>query len=97
MNAHYRDFGFVVPFMLRIGLFISPVFYETASLIPERWRLIDSLNPMVSILGAFRWCLLGTPAPQATDLLVSAGSTAFVLLTGAWYFRRVERFLSDWI
>ena len=96
LNAHYRDFGYIVPFALRIGFFVSPVIYETASLnVPERWRVLYSLNPMVSLLEAFRWSLLGTAGPQLIGLLTSTVATIIVLVTGAWYFRRVERFLAD--
>jgi lipopolysaccharide transport system permease protein len=97
LNAHYRDFGFLVPFMVRIGFFISPVVYETTSLIPEQWRLLASLNPMTSLLGLFRWSLLGTPAPPFLEGLVSGLVAVGLLVSGLWYFRRVERFLSDWI
>jgi lipopolysaccharide transport system permease protein len=95
LNAHYRDFGYIVPFLLQIGFFVSPVIYETASLIPDEWRLLHSLNPMASLLEAFRWSILGSSGPHPVEMLMSALATTFVLLTGAWYFRRVERFLAD--
>jgi len=95
LNAHYRDFGYIVPFLLRIGFFISPVIYETASLIPPQWRPVYGLNPMASLLDAFRWSLLGTEAPSLLSLTISTVALLVVLWTGAWYFRRVERFLSD--
>jgi lipopolysaccharide transport system permease protein len=97
LNAHYRDFGFLVPFVVRVGFFVSPVVYETTSLIPVEWRLVASLNPMTSLLGLFRWSLLGTPAPTGAEVLVSSVVAVGLMLSGLWYFRRVERFLSDWI
>jgi len=95
LNAHYRDFGHIVPFFLQLGLLISPVVYETTSLIPPRWQLLYSLNPMASLLELFRWSVLGVGRPSPGPLAVSVLTLAAVWWTGAWYFRRVERFLSD--
>ncbi len=96
LNAHYRDFGYIVPFLLRIGFFVSPVIYETASLnMPARWHLLYSLNPMSSLLESFRWSLIGTAGPRMIAVVASLVATLFVLVSGAWYFRRVERFLAD--
>jgi len=95
LNAHYRDFGIVIPFALQMGFFISPVVYETSRLIPSEWRWLYGLNPMASLLDAARWCLLGTPGPDAIEMLMSVLATLLVLGTGEWYFRRVERFLAD--
>jgi lipopolysaccharide transport system permease protein len=95
LNAHYRDFGIVVPFVLQMGFFISPVVYETSRLIPVEWRWLYGLNPMASLLEAARWSLLGARGPGAMEILMSVLATLFLLLTGEWYFRRVERFLAD--
>ena len=95
LNVHYRDFGIVVPFALQMGFFISPVVYETSRLIPAEWRWLYGLNPMASLLEAARWCVLGTRGPGAVEMLMSVLATLFILLTGEWYFRRVERFLAD--
>ena len=95
LNAHYRDFGIVVPFALQMGFFISPVVYETSRLIPSEWRWLYGLNPMASLLEAVRWCVLGTSGPGAIEMLMSVLATLLVLVTGEWYFRRVERFLAD--
>lgn len=95
LNAHYRDFGIVVPFLLQMGFFLSPVVYETSQLIPNDWRWLYGLNPMASLLEAARWSLLGTRGPSATEMLLSIVATLFVLVSGGWYFRRVERFLAD--
>lgn len=94
LNAHYRDFGIVVPFAMQMGFFISPVVYS-ATLIPTEWRWLYGLNPMASLLEAFRWSLFGVGGPGPVEMLMSVLATLLVLLTGEWYFRRVERFLAD--
>jgi lipopolysaccharide transport system permease protein len=97
LNVRYRDVGHVVPFLVQFGLYISPVGY-TASIVPERWRLAYSLNPLVGIIDGFRWCLLGEPAePYWPGVLMSVVSTALLLLIGIWYFRRTERTFADLI
>ena len=95
LNAHYRDFGIVVPFALQIGLIVSPAVYETATVIPTEWRWLYGLNPMASLLEAFRWSVFGLRGPGAVEILMSVLATLLVLLSGEWYFRRVERFLAD--
>ncbi|HEY0982775.1 MULTISPECIES: ABC transporter permease [unclassified Schlesneria] len=94
LNAHYRDFGYVVPFMLQLGMVVSPVLYES-SLIPSEWIGLYHLNPMAALLDSFRWTLFGTNAPHGTLVLISLTSLTCLLLSGAWYFRRVDRFLAD--
>jgi lipopolysaccharide transport system permease protein len=95
LNVEYRDFRYIVPFIVQFGLFISPIAFTTAD-VPERWRLLYSLNPMVGIIDGFRWCILrGRPSldlPAAGLCVAIAGST---LLLGAWYFRRMERSFAD--
>ena len=61
LNVEYRDFRYIVPFIVQFGLFISPIAYTTAD-VPERWRLLYSLNPMVGIIDGFRWCILARPS-----------------------------------
>ncbi|WP_459555467.1 ABC transporter permease [Lacunimicrobium album] len=95
LNAIYRDVQFIVPFMLQIGMFISPVVYEMNATIPEKWRWLYSLNPMAGILELFRWSILGLPAPSFSSLAISLSGTLLVLLGGMFYFRRMERFFSD--
>ena len=95
LNVEYRDFRYVVPFIVQFGLFISPIAYTTAD-IPERWRLVYSLNPMVGIIDGFRWSILGGHPPldlQAAGFC--AAVTASTLMLGAWYFRRMERTFAD--
>ena len=95
LNVEYRDFRYVVPFIVQFGLFISPIAYTTAD-IPKRWQTLSALNPMVGIIDGFRWCLLGGRPPL--DLRVAGFSvvvTGVSLLLGTWYFRRMERSFAD--
>jgi len=93
MNARYRDVRVVLPFLIQIWLFASPVAYSP-SLVPEEWRFIYELNPMVGVIGGFRWALLGEALPTSA-LVISMLVTAGVLAGGVWYFRRVEQTLAD--
>ena len=95
LNVEYRDFRYIVPFIVQFGLFVSPVAIETSS-VPEEWRLVYSLNPMVGIIDAFRWCLLAgrVPLDMLTLGISIAVSVAFLTL-GIWYFRKTERRFAD--
>jgi lipopolysaccharide transport system permease protein len=95
LNVEYRDFRFLVPFIVQFGLFISPVAYTIAD-VPESWRRLYALNPLVGIIEGFRWCILG--APRSLDAYTVVSSflvTASTLLLGTWYFRRMERTFAD--
>jgi len=93
-NVRYRDVRYVIPFLVQIWLFATPVAYS-GSLIPERWRPLYGLNPMVGVVEGFRWALLGTePAPGAM-LAASAGMALLLLVSGVHYFRRVEDRFAD--
>lgn len=94
LNAHYRDFGYVVPFMLQLGMIVSPVLYES-SLIPAKWNGLYHLNPMAALLDSFRWSFVGTSPPRWEGVLISLLSLICLLVSGGWYFRRVDRFLAD--
>ncbi len=94
LTVKYRDFRFVVPFLLQIGLFLSPVGFSSTNL--PNWRLLYSVNPMVGVIDGFRWCLLhGEPSLGLANLSVSIGMTFLLLVTGLWYFRRTERTFAD--
>lgn len=95
LTALYRDFRIVVPFLMQLGFFISPVIFETTELVPESWRAVYSLNPMVGVLEGFRWALLGQPQPPLVPMLVSTGAVALLLVGGMFYFRRMERLFAD--
>jgi lipopolysaccharide transport system permease protein len=95
LNVEYRDFRFIVPFTVQFGLFISPVAYTTAD-IPEPWRALYALNPLVGIIEGFRWCILDAqPSLDIYTVASSVAITASVLLLGTWYFRRMERSFAD--
>lgn len=95
LNVEYRDFRYIVPFIVQFGLYISPVGFSS-SVIPERWRLIYSLNPMVGVIDGFRWAILGTSAPLYwPGLVLSLSLVALLLLSGVIYFRRTERSFAD--
>jgi lipopolysaccharide transport system permease protein len=95
MNALYRDIVYVVPFLIQLGFYLSPVVYETQMLIPERWRLVYAVNPLVGILDGFRWTLLDGPRPSVLMLAASVFGTGVLVISGAAYFRRMERFFAD--
>jgi lipopolysaccharide transport system permease protein len=95
LNVEYRDFRYIVPFIVQFGLYISPVGFSS-SMIPERWRLLYSLNPMVGVIEGFRWSLLRGTSPL--DVAVLGTSVFLIVLTcasGVWYFRRMERTFAD--
>ncbi|GFO64371.1 ABC transporter permease [Geomonas paludis] len=95
LNVRYRDFRFLVPFLLQFGLYVSPVGFAS-SMVPEKWRLIYSFNPMVGVIDGFRWALLtGKTEIYWPGLLVSTALSAALLLSGLWYFRKTERVLAD--
>jgi lipopolysaccharide transport system permease protein len=95
LNVEYRDFRYVVPFIVQFGFFISPVGYLSAK-IPERWRLLYSLNPMVGVIDGFRWALLrGQTALWWPGISISITVTAAVCASGIWYFRKMEKTFAD--
>ncbi len=94
LNALYRDVGYVVPFVLQIGFLVSPVIYETSSLIPRTWWGYG-LNPMVAVIEGVRWSLLGTPMPSPAIMLLSLGMATVLLISGLCYFRRIESWVAD--
>jgi lipopolysaccharide transport system permease protein len=93
VNVRYRDVKFVVPFLVQLWMFASPVVY-TSSLIPERWRTLYALNPMTGVVEGFRWAVLGGPRPDEM-ILVSAVASILILIGALLYFRRVERTFAD--
>ena len=93
LNVKYRDFQYTIPFMIQLGLFASPVVYP-ASLVPESVRFLYGLNPMAGVIEGFRWALLGTEMPGAM-ILVSVGVVVVLLVSGAFYFRKMEQYYAD--
>jgi lipopolysaccharide transport system permease protein len=96
LNVLYRDIRYTIPFISQLWLLASPVAYSS-SLVPERWRAVYALNPMVGVIEGFRWALLGTAPPAPVMVLVSAAVSLALLIGGAYYFRRVERSFADLI
>lgn len=95
LNVEYRDVGFVVvPFLTQLWLFVTPVAYPS-SLVPEPWRVVYGLNPMVGVVEGFRWALLGTVPLPGRLLLVSVFTVAVLLVSGLYYFRRKEETFAD--
>jgi len=95
LNSLYRDLRHAIPFLVQLGFFISPVVYETHSLIPQRFQFLYSLNPMVGVLEGFRWALLGKAEPPLLPMLISTGLILILFTTGFVAFRRVESSLAD--
>lgn len=94
LTVRFRDFRFIVPFLLQIGLFVSPVGYRTDHF--PSWRAVLALNPLTGVIDGYRWCLLG--GTQSIDPLAvgySVVMTAALIVTGLWYFRRTERQFAD--
>ena len=94
MNVQYRDIRYAVPFLVQFWMFASPVTYPS-SLVPEPWRALYGINPMASVIEGFRWALLGTATVPGPMTAVSLAAAVALLLSGAYYFRRVERTFAD--
>jgi lipopolysaccharide transport system permease protein len=95
LNGIYRDVQFAVPFMLQLGMMISPVVYETGTVVPERWQAIYYLNPLAGLLQCYRAALLGSPWPDFSSLAISTAGVVVLLIGGMAYFRRMERYFAD--
>jgi lipopolysaccharide transport system permease protein len=97
LNVRYRDFRYVIPFIVQFGLYVSPVGFSS-SVVPQQWRLLYSLNPMVGVIDGFRWCLLrGQSEIYTPGLLASVVVTAFFLWLGIRQFRKTEKTFADLI
>jgi homopolymeric O-antigen transport system permease protein len=95
LMVEYRDFRFIVPFIVQFGLYISPVGFQSG-VVPEQYRLLYSLNPMVGIIDGFRWSILGGEhAMYWPGFALSVGVVAVLIVSGIWYFRRTERSFAD--
>ncbi len=95
LNVRYRDFRYVIPFVVQLGLYVSPVGFSS-SIIPEQWRLLYSLNPMVAVIDGFRWCLLGGVSQlYLPGLWLGLSVTAFFLWLGIRQFRKMEKTFAD--
>ena len=95
LNVKYRDFRYVIPFLVQFGLYVSPVGFSSA-VVPEHWRFWYSLNPVVGVIDGFRWCILGGDSPlYLPGFSASLAIVAFFLWFGIRYFRATERTFAD--
>jgi homopolymeric O-antigen transport system permease protein len=94
LNVRYHDVGHAIPFLVQIWMFASPVAYPVSAL-PERWRLLYSLNPLAGVIEGFRWAMLGKESPDFVVIAVSATAMIALLFSGIVYFKRTERTFAD--
>lgn len=95
LNVKYRDFRYVVPFMIQVGLFVSPIAFTTERM-PAQWKTLYMMNPLVGIIDGFRWSVLGDRLPvEPVAVLISTIVALAAMASGVWYFRSVERSFAD--
>jgi len=94
LNVRYRDVRYIVPFMIQLWLFATPIVYPS-SMLPEPWRTIYGINPMVGVIEGSRWALLGTNTAPGPIIIVSSIAALALLVSGAYYFRRMEKTFAD--
>jgi lipopolysaccharide transport system permease protein len=94
MNAQFRDVEYTLPFLTQFWFFSTPIAYSS-SLVPEFWRPLYGLNPMVGVIEGFRWALLGTATAPSAMIAASAFTAVLLLITGAFYYRRLEKTFAD--
>jgi lipopolysaccharide transport system permease protein len=98
LNAQYRDVGYALPFALQIGMFISPVVYDTQRLIPivgQGWQWLYEANPVAANIGLARWAILGEPFPTIVGLIVAYSITILLALSGLAWFRYADQWMAD--
>jgi lipopolysaccharide transport system permease protein len=93
-NVHYRDVRYIVPFLTQFWMYITPVVYP-ARLVGDSWEFLYNLNPMVGVVNGFRWVLLDRGEPPGASIWFAVVVTLVTLITGAMYFRRVEKTFAD--
>jgi len=94
LNVEFRDVFYVVPFLVQAGQYLSPVAYSS-SVVPGKWRILYSLNPMVGVIDGFRWSILGTANPNWHCIAISSVSVLIIFIGGLFYFRKMERTFAD--
>ena len=95
LNVKYRDFRYIIPFIVQFGLFISPVGFSS-SIVPAKWRLLYSLNPMVGVIDGFRWAIIGGGTSiYWPGFFLSLLLVVILFITGIWYFRKTEKTFAD--
>ena len=93
LNVKYRDFRYIIPFVVQFGLYISPVGFSS-DVVPAEWRLLYAANPMVGVIDGFRWAILGQPLNK-TAFILSVGVSIVLFIFGLWYFRKTEKTFAD--
>jgi lipopolysaccharide transport system permease protein len=96
LNVLYRDINYVLPFLTQFWMYITPIAYSS-SLVPEKWQMVYALNPMTGVVEGFRWALLGTGQAPGIMTLVSCAVALVLLITGMFYFKRMERLFADMV
>lgn len=94
LNVRFRDFRYVIPFVVQMGLYVSPVGFQS-SVVPEKWRLLYSMNPMVGVIDGFRWAICGNTELYFPSFLLSLSFVAIMLVAGLAFFRKTERTFAD--
>jgi lipopolysaccharide transport system permease protein len=94
LNVQYRDVQYAIPFLIQVWLFLTPIAYPI-SIVPEQWRALYALNPMVGVVEGFRWALLGQGRPLDVSISLSVLITLILLVGGLFYFQRMERTFAD--
>jgi len=94
LNVKYRDFRYVIPFIVQFGLYVSPVGFSS-NVVPEKWRLLYSLNPMVGVIDGFRWCIIGHQNIYWPGFILSNMVTVLFCFIGVIYFRKTEKTFAD--
>jgi len=99
LNVEYRDFRYIIPFFVQFGIYVSPVIFTSAAIkakLGATFSMFYALNPMVGVIDGFQWSLLRAPAPlDMSELLTSVGVVGLLLISGVWYFRKMERTFAD--
>lgn len=95
MNVQFRDVRYIVPFIVQAWLFATPVVYPASLITDPFWQYVYALNPMVGVVEGFRWALLGTDTAPGPLIIISAVVSVILMVTGAFYFRRMERTFAD--
>jgi lipopolysaccharide transport system permease protein len=94
LYVRFRDIRHFIPFITQLGMFVSPVAFSS-SIVPERWRLLYSLNPMVSVIDGFRWSILGTAPLYAPGMIIGVAVSLLLVVSGVYYFKQTERVFAD--
>jgi len=95
LNVQYRDFRYIIPFVVQFGLYVSPVGFSSA-IVPDQWRLLYSLNPMVGVIDGFRWAILGGENRLYwPGISLSLALVLLIAITGVLYFRKMEKSFAD--